>query len=52
MLAHAYNIIIDHAVGELGHDRVVVDVLNYNYKLLLSMFITTLQLPGASYYDS
>ena len=33
MLAYAYNIIIDHRVGEPGHGREVVDVLMLTEKV-------------------
>ena len=35
MLVHAYNIIIDHGVGALGHDREVAEVLNDTDKFFL-----------------
>ena len=52
MLAHAYNIITDHGVGVPGHEIEVVDDLNATEKSFLSVFMTTVQLTGAVYYDS
>ena len=52
MLAHSYNIIIDHVVGATVHGRESVGGFNATNKRLLSMLIITLQLPGAAYYDS
>ena len=52
MLAHAYNIIIDCGVGAPGHGREVVDGLNATDKGFISVLMKTLQLIGASDYDS
>ena len=52
MLVHVYNIIIDRSGGSPGHVREVVYGLNDNGKKLISMLITTVQLTGASDYDS
>ena len=41
MLAHTYNIIIDHGVGAPGHGRKVVDGLNDIYNFFLTMLTTT-----------
>ena len=41
MLAHSYNIIIDHGVGAPVHGIEVVYGLNYTYKRFISMLITT-----------
>ena len=51
MLAHAYNIIIYDGVGASGYCIDVVDSLNATEKGLLSMFMTTVQLPGVEAYD-
>ena len=52
ILSHAYKIIIDSGVGAPGHVREVVYGLNNIYKRFLSMLNTTVQMPGASSYDS
>ena len=52
MLAHAYNIIIDHDVGSPVHDREFFDSLNANDKSFISMIMIYVQLPGAAAYES
>ena len=50
MLAHTYIIVIYRDVGSSGHGREVFDGLNTNYKPLLLMLMTTVQLHGTSDY--
>ena len=52
MLAHAYNIIIDCVVISPGNDKEVLDGLNDTEERLISMLMTTVQLPGAATYDN
>ena len=52
MLAHAYTIIIDRHVGSSGHGRYFFDGFNATDKWLISMLVTTVQLPGAEACDS
>ena len=49
MLAHAYNFIIDRVVGAPVHAREVIDGMNVTKKIL-SMLMTTVQLPGTESY--
>ena len=51
ILVHAYNIIIDNCIGELGHGIEVVDGLNTTNINFLSILMTFGQLPGAASYD-
>ena len=51
MLAHAYNIIIDHGVGSPVYVREVVGGFNATDKRFLSMLMKTVQLPDASEYN-
>ena len=52
MLSHSYNIVIDGDFGSPGHGKYVVDGLNATYNFFLSVFMTTVQLPGAATNDS
>ena len=52
MLEHVYNIIIDHDVRAPEHGREVVDGLNDTYKIIISIIMITVKLPGAGAYDS
>ena len=52
MFAHAYNIRIDISVGKPVHGIQVVYGFNDTKKWLLSMLMTTVQLPGTVDYDS
>ena len=52
MLAHSYNIIIDHHFGAPRHGREVFDGFNDTYKSFLSMSMTSVQLYGAEAYES
>ena len=52
MLEHEYNIILDRSVVEPVHCIEVVGGFNATYKSFLSMLMTTVQLPGAAYYNS
>ena len=47
MLAHSYNIIIDHVAGVIGHVREFFDRLIATYSLM-----TTVKLPGSEAYYS
>ena len=47
MLAHAYNIMINRGVGAPVHGREVVCGLNTINKTILSILMTTVQIPGA-----
>ena len=51
MLAHTYNITIDHGVRAPGYVREVVYIFHSTEKKLISMLTTTVRLPGAEYYD-
>ena len=50
-LEHVYSIIIDRSVGSPGNDIEFFDDFNANEKHLLSILITTVQLPGAAAYE-
>ena len=50
MLEHAYNNITYQSVGSQRHFREVFDGLSYTDKRFLSMFSTTVQMPGAESY--
>ena len=50
ILAYAYQINIDHGVGELGHVRLVVDGLNVTTKEFISMLMSNVKLPGSKRY--
>ena len=52
MLAHAYNIIIDHGVRSPVNVKEVVDGLNNTGKWLLYILMTTVQLSVAADYES
>ena len=45
MLAHAYNIIIDHGFLSTRNGREVVGVLNTKYKRFILMLIKVFNLP-------
>ena len=46
----SHNIIIDHSVGETGHNIELVNGLNAKDKLFLSMLMSTAQLHGTTIY--
>ena len=52
MLSHVYNVIIYFVVGSPVHGKKVADGFNSTEKWLLSMLITTVQLPGRAAFDS
>ena len=52
MLSHAYNIIVGHVVGSPGHGKYVLDHLNATDKRIISMLMTTEQLPGEATSNS
>ena len=52
MLAHAYDIIIDHNVRYPGHGREVVDDFNSTEKRFLSIFMTTMKILDRAVYDA
>ena len=51
ILAHAYDVIIDHFIGAPGHDRDVVDSLNATGKRFISISMANVKFPGAKGYD-
>ena len=51
-VSHAYIIVIECGVGAPVHEKDVVYGLNSTGKRFLSMFMTTVQLPGAATNDS
>ena len=48
MLSQSYNIIIDSVISAPGHEREVVDGLNYTVKIYLFQIISTVQFPGTN----
>ena len=52
MLSHAYNNIINCSVVSPGHVKDFVDYLRATYKILLTMLMITVQLPGTTTNNS
>ena len=48
----AFYVIIDRGISEPGHDREVIDGLNYIEKRFLFQLISTVKLSGAKSYDT
>ena len=49
---HEYNPVIDRGVGSPGHGKDVVDGLNANYNMFLSVLMKNAQLPDAATNNS
>ena len=52
MLAHSYNIIIDHHFAAPRHGREVFDGFNDTYKDFLTVIMTKLQMPSVEAYNT
>ena len=51
MLGCLYNITVCHAVGEPGHSKDVVDVINSIYNIVYNCNLDKVQLPVSRDYD-
>ena len=52
VMSQCYSVIIYHSISTPGHEKKVVDGLNYIHKHYIYQLMSNVQLPGSKIFDS